>query len=523
VNASGSIRSADAVVIKNRVEGQTKILWIIEEGTRVQAGDKLIELDSSSLADEKLEEEIEVESSRADYVNAQQRLEITKKQGQANIEAAQVEYNLSLLDLEKYAGIDAEAYLRSVEEGSGVLEAMKGSILGELNELAATVATDSESREKFQALLEEMKGSYKLELKKAFNNILLAEAEVKRARDRHMYSEKLYSKGYISGSELEADRLDLIRREMDQEVAAEELELLAEFTYRRTMEELLSAVNQRDFELEKATHEAEANVVDAQANMHARQERLVRDEQQLREILEQLEACVVRAPQAGMVVYGTTGQDRWDREEPLDEGVDVRERQDLFRLPTTDNLVADIKIHESMLEYVHEGLPVRVTSDAVPDRVYSGAIQKIAVLPDAQSRWLNPDLKVYNTIVEIQGDTEGLRTGISCKAEVIIDELEDALYLPIQCVVRIEGQPVVYLPDEEGGLAAHAVEVGLDDKQMIQILSGLEEGQMVSLSPPLKTGESGKEEAEEELPEGDEGKPPRDSDRTPDRGPRTDS
>lgn len=488
VSAAGSIRSADAVVIKNRVEGQSKILWIIEEGTSVQAGDKLIELDSSALEDEKLEEEIEVESSRADHVNAQQRLEIAKKQGQANIESATVSYKLALLDLEKYAGIRADEYAKAVEDGTELLEAMEGSILSRLNELAARVATEQEARDQFQPLLEQLEGSYKLDLKNAFNNILLAEAEVERARDRYKYSDKLFERGFISGSELEADRLDHLRREMNQDVAAEELELLAAFTYRRTMEELLSAVNQKEFELEKAKHEAEANVVDAQAHVHARNERLVRDEQQLRQILEQLEACVVHAPQAGMVVYGTTGQSRWDRQEPLDEGVDVRERQDLFRLPTTDNLVADIKIHESMLEYASEGLPVRVTTDALPGRVFDGEIEKIAVLPDSASRWANPDLKVYNTTVAVTGETEGLRTGMSCKAEILIEEVEDTLYLPIQAVVRIDGEPYVYRPEGDG-LVAHAIEAGLDDKRMIQVLGGLEEGDWVSLSPPLDGGE----------------------------------
>jgi len=558
VSAAGSIRSADALVIKNRVEGQAKILWIIEEGTRVEAGDKLIQLDSSNLEDEKLEEEIEVESSQADYINAKQRLEIAKKQGQANIEAAQVAYKLALLDLEKYAGIDPEEHFRMLDKirssaeqptpagsvGATIreqdtlmaragdltksadwFEASEGSVLGNLNALAPAVATDPDAREEFRSLLEELKGSYKLDLKNAYNNILLAEAELERARDRHQYSEKLFQRGFISGSELEADELDAIRREMNLDVANEELELLAEFTYKRTMEELLSAANQKAFELEKARHEAEANVVDAQANVHARQERLVRDEQQLREIKEQLEACVLYATRAGMVVYGTTGQDRWDREEPLAEGVDVRERQDLFRLPTTDNLVADIKIHESMLEYVAEGLPVKVTSDALPDRVFAGFIEKIAVLPDAQSRWMNPDLKVYNTTVQITGHTSGLRTGMSCKAEIIIEEFEDTIYLPIQSVVRIEGRPFVYCPGEErGGLVARPVEVGLDDNQMIQVLAGIEEGELVSLSPPLDTGEIGSEDTDDaEALEGEGGDPGAladDADPSPFRDPR---
>lgn len=507
VHSTGSIRSSDAVVIKNEVEGSTKVLWIIEEGTQVEAGQKLIELDASAWADEEVEEEIEVETSKADFVNAEQRLEIAKKQGQANIEAAEVAYRLALLDLEKYAGISAKEY-EGLEEGRRFLDAaLEGSILGEINALAPQVRTDLQARERFQELLAELRGQYKLELKRALNNILVANAEVERAMDRLKFSVELQKEGYITQSELEADQLDRMRKVLDEDVAAGELELLAEFTYKRTIEELMSAVNQKRFELERAKHEAEANVVDAQAYMTSRKERLIRDEQQLRDIREQLAACVVRAPRAGMVVYGTTGQDMRDGQEPLDEGVEVRERQDLFRLPTTGNLVADIKIHESMLEHVDLGLPVRITTNALPDRVFEGRVQKIAVLPDAQSRWLNPDLKVYNTIVEVVGNSGKLRTGMSCKAEIVIDQLEDTLYVPIQCVVRVAGQPVVYVPTETG-LRAQPVEVGLDDKRMIQILSGLEEGELVSLSPPLE--EVQEEEEDEEAEEGSGADTPQD-------------
>ncbi|MEQ8768418.1 MAG: hypothetical protein RL885_31225 [Planctomycetota bacterium] len=507
VHSTGSIRSSDAVVIKNEVEGSTKVLWIIEEGTQVEAGQKLIELDASAWADEEVEEEIEVETSKADFVNAEQRLEIAKKQGQANIEAAEVAYRLALLDLEKYAGISAKEY-EGLEEGRRFLDAaLEGSILGEINALAPQVRTDLQARERFQELLAELRGQYKLELKRALNNILVANAEVERAMDRLKFSVELQKEGYITQSELEADQLDRMRKVLDEDVAAGELELLAEFTYKRTIEELMSAVNQKRFELERAKNEAEANVVDAQAYMTSRKERLIRDEQQLRDIREQLAACVVRAPRAGMVVYGTTGQDMRDGQEPLDEGVEVRERQDLFRLPTTGNLVADIKIHESMLEHVDLGLPVRITTNALPDRVFEGRVQKIAVLPDAQSRWLNPDLKVYNTIVEVVGNSGKLRTGMSCKAEIVIDQLEDTLYVPIQCVVRVAGQPVVYVPTETG-LRAQPVEVGLDDKRMIQILSGLEEGELVSLSPPLE--EVQEEEEDEEAEEGSGADTPQD-------------
>ena len=41
IAASGSLRAGSAELIKNKVEGTTTVLWIIDEGTHVEAGEKL--------------------------------------------------------------------------------------------------------------------------------------------------------------------------------------------------------------------------------------------------------------------------------------------------------------------------------------------------------------------------------------------------------------------------------------------------------------------------------------------------
>ena len=351
-----------------------------------------------------------------------------------------------------YAGIDAAEFERRREDGASLEDAIDGSILARLNDLASTLSEKEEDRERFKQLLDQIDGSYKQELRRGLNEIIIADAELRRAQDYLADSRELFDMAFIAETQLLADELDCQRKALDVEVAVGELKLLARYTYKRTMEELASAVNQQRFEWEKAKHEAEANLVDAQANLNARKERLVRDEIHLKEIMQQLDACIVHAPRAGLVVYGTTGQGggRDDREEPLAEGVEVREQQDLFRLPTTDGLVADIKIHESALEKVEVGQPVRLTTDALPGRSFRGVVAKIAPLPDAQSRWMNPDIKVYNSVVEVQGTPEDLRVGMSCRAEVVIAEFDDTLYVPIQSVVRVGGEPTVYVPSEQG-------------------------------------------------------------------------
>ncbi|NVL93647.1 MAG: efflux RND transporter periplasmic adaptor subunit, partial [Desulfobacterales bacterium] len=189
----------------------------------------------------------------------------------------------------------------------------------------------------------------------------------------------------------------------------------------------------------------------------------------------------------GLVIHATStsgGGPRHRRTEPLEEGQEVRERQELIHLPTTSSAKVEMAIHEANLDKVRIGLPVKVTVDALPGKTFWGKVARIAPLPDAQSAWLNPDLKVYNTDIYLENNSDALRTGMSCKAEIIIEQHEEATYIPIQAVLRVGGKPTVYIV-KENDLESRNVEIGLDNNRMIRIISGLEPGEVVSLTPPL--------------------------------------
>ena len=79
---------------------------------------------------------------------------------------------------------------------------------------------------------------------------------------------------------------------------------------------------------------------------------------------------------------------------------------------------------------------------------------------------------------------------MGCKAEIIVEQYEKALYVPVQCVVRIAGETFVWVRGA-GGDVQRKVTVGLDNSRFVRILSGLSAGEEVSLTPPLKDSNSG--------------------------------
>ena len=489
VTASGTVRSSNAQVIQNKVEGMTAIIWIIPEGTQVKKGDKLLELDSSKIKDEVINQQIDVETATSELTNAQEAVELAEKQGEADIDAAKVDLRLALLDLEKYTGQPVWQTLGWPKEK------YRSTQLPDVAEQLSQVAWDDIDLS--ASLNEGHEGEYAQEIQTAVSEVQKLQMKLSRTQDKFVGSSNLLQKGYITQTEFESDELEYKTAELDLEVAKSKQRLLAEYTRKRRLAELMSAVDQKAFSLEKAIHQAQSNLRSAQSKLGAHQENYNREVRRLKEDTAQLEACVVYAPSDGMVVYGTTGQDRYDRNQPLAEGVEVRERQDLFRLPASDDMTADVKIHESALEKVREGLTVKITTDAFPGTVFKGEVTKVALMPDSQNRWLNPDLTVYNSEVSIVGTETPLRPGMSCQAEIVVQQYDSVVFVPVQSVIKIDGKSSVFVTDKGGRAKPRPVEVGLDNNRMVHIKSGVDVGEVVLLNPPLPEGAKPQGDAEE--------------------------
>lgn len=433
VTESGTIKPREQVIIKNEVEGRTTLLYLIPEGRQVSKGELLVELDVSTLVDERVDQEIRVQNAEASFIESRENLEVVKNQAKSDVSKAELELRFAKEDLSKY------------EEGE-----------------------------------------YPNELKDLEARITLAEEELQRAKDKLAWSKVLFEEKYLAETELKADELSAKKAELDLELAKNKLDLLKDYTYKRNIDELKSAVEQAEMALERTQRRTAADIVQAEAQLRARESEFRRQKAKLEKCSEQIAKGKILAPMDGVVVYATSAKASWrGNEEPLAEGQEIRERQELIYLPTADTFMAEIKVHESSLDKVVAGLPVRLTVDALPGRSFDGTVHRIAPLPDAQSAFMNPDLKVYRTEIYVNGGGDVLKTGMSCRAEVIVDHYPSAIYVPLQCVVRIGGKPSVFVPSE-AGYEARTVEVGLDNNSMVRILSGLAAGDKVLLTPPLE-------------------------------------
>ena len=442
VKESGTIQAREKIIVKNEVEGNTSIIFIIDEGTKVKKGDLLVELDSSGLIDQRIDQEIKVQNADASFVSARENFAVTKNQAKSDVDKAQLAFDFAKQDLKKY-----------------------------------------------------IEGEYPNQLQKAEEKITLAEEEYIRAQDKLEWSQKLFDEKYLSKTELQADQLSEKQKKSSRDVAKRELELLINYTHERDKRQLNSDVEQAEMALERTTRKARADVVQAEANLNAKEAEFNRQKDKLKKIETQLSKTKIYAPADGLALYATSS-DRGGRfgrsDEPLDEGSTVRERQELIHLPTTSGFNAEIDIFEASLDKVRPGQNVVITIEALPGERFQGKVASVAPVPDAETSFMSPDLKVYPTVIEVENtdNVELLKSGMSCNTEIIVDYYEDALYVPVQAVIRVNGEPTVYIGDGDNP-KPRKVEIGLDNNLMIRIIKGLEEGEIVSLNPPLDQAATG--------------------------------
>ncbi len=453
---SGNLKAKKSVEIECDVEGRATIVYLIPEGTFVKEGELLVELDSSDLEERLTTQEISYESAKASLVQAEENLKIQDSQNTSDILAGELAVRFAQNELDKFL----------------------------------------------------KDGSLELERKQLENNIIIADAELKRAQDRVEWTRKLEEKGFVTSDELEADELTLERRVIDLFDAREQKRLSEKYDFPMNEEKLRADLQEANLELDRINRRAKSQIAQKEADKNSKKAQYDLQDKRLKKLEEQYESCTVHAPQDGLVIYGEQGgggRMGRDDDDMIEEGTEVRFRQTLITLPDVSIMMVDCDVHESAIDKVDEGMDAVITIDAFQDESYKGTVTKVAILPDSQSRWLNPDLKVYSTDVTMEGGNGKLKPGMSAKVEIICKELKQVIYIPIQSVYRRGGREVCYVRTPAGGIEVRTVKVGMNNEQFVEITSGLEQGEVVLLYAPIMGVE---DQADKEAEEGDGKEPP---------------
>ncbi len=336
-------------------------------------------------------------------------------------------------------------------------------------------------------------GEAKQKLRQFEDDLQTAQKELGQARATLEGTRRLYDKQFVAKTELDRDQLSQDSAELKVQSAETDRALFLKYDFPKTAEQSLSTYTEAVRELDKARRLAISKLAQAQAKLKSAQGQYEVQTRQRQDLHDQLDKCTIRAQKSGLVVYG--GGDNnfyYGNQEPIREGATVRERQAIITIPDMTRMSVNVKIHESYIQKIKKGQKARITVDAFPDKILEGEVTKVGVLPDSQNRWMNPDLKVYNTTIAINGTYDWVKPGMSAKVEILVDHLSDVVYVPVQAVSPDAGEQVCYVatafkPERR------VVAVGQFNDEFIEIKKGLKEGERVLLRLPDGVEQGGSE------------------------------
>lgn len=452
---NGNLEAARSTEIRSEVEGRTTIISIVPEGTIITQEDidnekVLVELDSSQLRERALQEEINVRTSEANYTEARENYDIQVNQNESDLSRSELNLQFAHMDIQRHLGWElADKYI----EGEVALDDLLEHSL-----LAGAALKKYKSLE---------------------NSIDFAREESARATTTLTWTERLYENGYATQDELQADRFARTRREVDLDQALIDLELYKKYEFPKETESLLSDYREAKRELERTRARNRSRLSQAESRKNSNELTYRRQLESYNNLLEQIERCTIVATRPGLIIYGDGGQSR--TQAVIEPGAEVRERQALLTIPDMSTMIARTQIHESIVTRLEREQRARVTIDSLGGMNVSGQVSRIALLPDYQHRWLNPDLKVYSTEVSLDETHEAFKPGMSVQVRIIINEIEDVMYVPLQAVTTVNDQYVCFIRGS-GNIEQRLVEVGDYNDRFIEIRDGLSEGEEVVLN-----------------------------------------
>ena len=183
---------------------------------------------------------------------------------------------------------------------------------------------------------------------------------------------------------------------------------------------------------------------------------------------EELEDYTITSP-----IDGTVIEKKVKAGDTIDSNAELCTIYDLSYLKMTMN------VDELDICKVKVGQDVSITADAVKGKVFTGKVTKINMAGTTTN-----GVTTYPVEVQIE-ETDGLLPGMNVSTEIIVNQVNDVVAIPVGAVVR--GDMVLVKtgntsddPTIPAGYEYVNVETGVSNDQYVEIKSGIEEGDEIA-------------------------------------------
>ena len=170
-------------------------------------------------------------------------------------------------------------------------------------------------------------------------SLAMARSDLTRAQQRLDWTKMMNQKGYASVAQIETDKATVTTADLALQRQVGTYDLFLRFSMPKTKKTL------------------QGDVTAAQTSLSNEYVRLQRQLERFATLKKQVENCTITAPQDGMVYYYKNPNSRGPNSQnvPLEEGMAVRQKQELFYLPDLTDMEIQMALNESVVNRIAPG------------------------------------------------------------------------------------------------------------------------------------------------------------------------
>ena len=149
-------------------------------------------------------------------------------------------------------------------------------------------------------------------------------------------------------------------------------------------------------------------------------------------------------------------------------------------LPDLSVMESITYVNEVDIQKVKEGQDVLLGLDANADKQLTGTVTSVANIGEQRP---NSDAKVFQVSIQINESDSTLRPAMTTSNTIVISDIEEALYVPLECIHTADSVNFVYLKDGNS-IVKQEVLLGLLNENEAIIEAGLDTEQLIYMSIP---------------------------------------
>ena len=111
----GTLQAVSEITVRNEVPGNSRIVYIIPEGTYVKKGDLIVQLDTEQAEKNLNEVMIRYEDDKADVVQTETNVLIQQSTEESQVRKAELAVQFAEMDLQKFEEIEKEQDILNAE------------------------------------------------------------------------------------------------------------------------------------------------------------------------------------------------------------------------------------------------------------------------------------------------------------------------------------------------------------------------------------------------------------------------